>query len=116
MNGYRFEFTHPREGRLTLTGQYGTVVLNCHWPFDFDSDEWIDIHNTYRVEDYSRAVDNALLDGEGMVRGIDGGFLKVRRQVTFFTLEFSNTAEGWAAKSLEVSIDRPLQELLIPQG
>ena len=116
MNAYRFEFTHPTDGRLILTGQHGTVVLNCHWPFDLDSDDWIDIHNTFRAEDYARAIDNALLNGEGMVRGIDGGFLKVRRRGTFFTLEFSNTADGWAAKSLEVSIDRPLRELLVSQA
>jgi hypothetical protein len=116
MNGYRFEFNHPRDGRLTLAGQQGAVVLSCHWPFDLDSDDWIDIHNRFPVEDYARAVDSALLNGEGLVRGIDGGFLKVTRRGSFFTLEFSNTAEGWAAKSLEVSIDRPLRELLPPQG
>ena len=105
---------HPAGGYLKLTNESDLVALSCHWPFDLDDDQWIDINNRFRITDYLLAVDNAMADGNGEAQGIVGGFLKIRSLDDGFVIAFSRPQAGWSASSLELRIRRPIRDLVLP--
>jgi hypothetical protein len=107
-----FDHQHLVDGYLTLISNGNLVELRCHWPFDLEDDEWIDIENKYDTDDYMRAVEDALTKGKGKVVGIEDGFLEVTSSESGFILEFSGPQQGWSAKSLRLLIRRPLRDLL----
>lgn len=104
---------HPAEGYIELAIEGDLVALCCHWPFDLEDDQWIDIKNRYRVADYLRAVDHAMAYGYGEVPGIAGGFLRIRSLGDGFDIEFSRPQAGWSASSLQLRVRRPVSELLL---
>lgn len=108
---------HPAGGYLRLTTDSDLVALSCHWPFDLEDDQWIDIKNLFRAPDYLLAVDNAMAAGYGEAPGIAGGFLRIRSLKDGFAIEFSRPQAGWSASSLRLQVRRPIGELLLqPAG
>ena len=105
--------SHPAEGYLELAIEGDLVALYCHWPFDLEDDQWIDIKNRFQVSDYLLAVDHAMTYGYGEVPGIAGGFLKIGPMGDGFVIEFSRPQAGWSASSLQLRVWRPVSELLL---
>jgi len=103
---------HPAGGYLQLTIESDLVSLCCHWPFDLEDDQWIDIKNRFRISNYRLAVDNAMTHGDGEALGIAGGFLRIRTLNGGFAIEFSRPQTGWSACSLQLHVKRPIRELL----
>jgi hypothetical protein len=107
---------HPAGGYLKLTIEGDSVVLCCHWPFDLEDDQWIDIKNRFCISNYLLAVDNAMAAGDGEARGIAGGFVRIRSLPDGFAIEFSRPQAGWSASSLQLHIRRPIRELLLERN
>ena len=107
---------HPAGGYLKLTIESDLVVLCCHWPFDLEDDQWIDIRNCFRISQYLLAVDSAMADGKGEAPGIAGGFLRIGALHDGFALEFSRPQAGWSASSLQLHVRRPIGELLLQRS
>lgn len=105
---------HPLDGYLEISFAAATVTLRCHWPADFDSNEWIDISNSFDREGYVRMVGDAMTAGTGQVTGIAGGHLTIRVVGDGCAVEFSRPQGGWSAASLRVLVRRPCGELLPP--
>jgi hypothetical protein len=105
--------SHPAGGYLKLAIENDLVVLCCHWPFDLEDDQWIDIKNRFHTSNYLLAVDNAMADGYGEAPGIAGGFLQIRSLGDVFDMEFSRPQTGWSASSLQLRVRRPIGELLL---
>jgi hypothetical protein len=105
---------HPAGGYLNLAVKSDLVALCCHWPFDVEDDQWIDIKNCFSVSSYLLAVGNAISDGGGEAPGIAGGFLRIRSLKDGFAIEFSRPQAGWSASSLQLHVRRPIGELLLP--
>jgi hypothetical protein len=89
------------------------VALCCHWPFDLEDDQWIDIKNHFGISNYRLAVDKAMADGDGEASGIAGGFLRIRSLNDGFNIEFSRPQVGWSAASLQLHVRRPIGDLLL---
>ena len=106
---------HPVDGYLEISFAAETVTLRCHWPADFDSNEWIDISNSFDRERYARMVGDAMTAGAGEVAGIAGGYLTIRVAGDGCTIELSRPQGGWSAASLRFLVRRPCGELL-PQA
>jgi len=104
---------HPAGGYLKLTVENDRVELCCHWPFDLEDDQWIDIRNRFCISNYLLAVDNAIADGDGEALGIAGGFLRIRSLNDGFAMDFSRPQAGWSAVSLQLHVRRPIRELLL---
>jgi hypothetical protein len=104
---------HSGDGYLTLAGGEELITLNCHWPFDLAMDEWINIENSFSTLDYLKAINDARATGKGTARGINGGFMEVALQADGFTIEFSRPQAGWFATSLQLHIQRPVDDLLL---
>lgn len=103
---------HPAGGHFEIVSGGGLVALRCHWPFDSDHDEWIDIENTYHAPNYLRAVDDAMTSGNGLAHGVTGGLMRVTSLDNGFFLEFSRPQSGWSASSLRLHVRRPIADLL----
>jgi len=110
-----FEYRHPVDGYIKISVEDGLVIAVCHWPFDRETDEWINIKNSYPIIGYRRAVEDAENGTEGVVAGVRCGHLKVVPRIDGFMLELSNPEKGWLAKSLQLSVSRPLQDLVLEQ-
>lgn len=106
--------SHPAGGYFELSFEDEYMVLNCHWPFDLEEDDWIDIQNTYYISNYLHAVSNAMMNGNGQARGICGGSLYITNLDDGFAIEVSRPASGWPASSLELRVQRPIV-CLLPQ-
>ena len=106
--------SHPAGGFVELAFGDECIVLNCHWPFDLDKEDWIEIQNTYHMSSYLRAVSNAMTNGSGQARGIWGGSLHITNLDDGFAIEVSRPACGWSASSLKLHIRRPIEGLLPP--
>jgi hypothetical protein len=104
--------SHPAGGFLELSFGDEYIVLNCHWPFDLEEDDWIDIQNTYYLSSYLHAVSNAMTNGNGQTHGIRGGSLHITNLDDGFAIEVSRPASGWPASSLELRVRRPIEGLL----
>ena len=104
--------SHPAGGYFELRIEEDLVVMDCHWPFDLNRDEWIDIQNRYRMPNYRRAVSDAMENGSGEVQGIAGGTLQITSLDDGFAIEFSRPQHGWSASSLELHVKRPVSDLL----
>ncbi|HEY7011477.1 MAG TPA: hypothetical protein VH480_01880 [Streptosporangiaceae bacterium] len=107
---------HPAGGHCEIVGGSGLVVLRCHWPFDSDSDEWIDIENIYLATSYLRAVNDAMTSGSGLAHGIAGGLIRITALDDGFFLEFSRPQSGWSATSLRLHVKHPIGDLLLGGG
>jgi len=107
---------HPVEGSIELAIEGDVVALYCHWPFDLEDDQWIDIKNRFQVPHYLLAVDHAIAYGYGEVPGISGGFLRIRSLGGGFDIEFSRPQAGWSASSLQHRVRRPVSDLLLRRG
>ncbi len=65
-----FRFNHHRvDGSVSFSRQGEYVTVTCHWPYDLDIDDWIDIRDTYLHKDYTGGVAQFLATGnrESMV-------------------------------------------------
>jgi hypothetical protein len=107
---------HTTEGYLELNIEGDLVALCCHWPFDLEDDQWINIKNNFHVADYLLAVDSAMADGYGEAPGITGGFLRIKSLSYGFDIEFSRPQAGWSASSLQLRVGRPVRELLLQRS
>lgn len=107
--------SHPAGGYFELSFGDEYILLNCHWPFNPEEDDWIDIQNTYYIPAYLHAVSNAMTSGKGQAQGIRGGSLYITSLDDGFAIEMSRPASGWLASSLELRVRRPIEGLL-PQG
>jgi hypothetical protein len=72
-----FEHRHPVEGFLRFTSKDGAVKVDCRWPFDRDTGEWIFIGNDVAVDDYAACLQQVVANRRGRANGIDGGFIDV---------------------------------------
>jgi hypothetical protein len=106
-----FEHKHPVDGFIRLSVNSNIVWLKCHWPFDLESDDWINITNEFRVEDYVQAVRDASEKGVGEAPGLQGGSIEIAKTQDGFRLNFSNSYKGWQQKSLCVNVKRSLASL-----
>lgn len=104
--------SHPAGGYFELCFKDECIVLNCHWPFDLEEDDWIDIQNIFYVSSYLHAVSNAITNGKGQARGIRGGALYITDLDDGFAIEVSRPVNGWPASSLELRVRRPVEDLL----
>jgi len=104
--------SHPAGGYFELCFKEECIVLNCHWPFDLEEDDWIDIQNIFYVSSYLHAVSNAITNGKGQARGIRGGALYITDLDDGFAIEVSRPVNGWPASSLELRVRRPVEDLL----
>lgn len=108
-----FEYRHSVDGYIKISAEDSTVIAVCHWPFDRETDEWIDIKNSYPIIGYRQAIKDAENGAEGVVAGVRGGHLKVNPRIGGFMLELTNPEKGWLLKSLQLSVSRPLKDLLL---
>ena len=108
-----FRQDHPVDGRILLTLDAGRdlVALSCRWPFDLSTDEWIEIENEYALDGYRAAVADVSSSGSGNVTGVLGGYLKISRTSSGFSLDFSNTGDGFMRKTLSLTFDQPVNSL-----
>lgn len=69
------ERLHERGGyfRVQRSGAY--VRVECHWPFDSDSGDWIDLTCFVRPEDLWHCSLDMMTGREVRVDGVSGGFL-----------------------------------------
>ncbi len=89
-----FHHQHPQrsEGNFVIELRRDEVVVRCHWPFDLETEEWIDITNSFARDDYAHWVDDLSRQDTARVNGVRGGFLegthlrdKVRLEVSAAT-------------------------------
>ena len=74
-----FEHRHPVEGALRFTIKGAAVRIDCRWPFDRDSGEWIFIANDVSIEEYVLCLEHVVADGYGRADGINDGFIEFTR-------------------------------------
>lgn len=51
-----YQWNHPTTGTLTLGSDGTTVRLSCHLPFDVQTNEWIDVSNSFALRDYCSMI------------------------------------------------------------
>lgn len=49
-------FPHPVEGSVDIFSDADVAVVKAHWPFDLETDEWVDITGTFRRADFARVI------------------------------------------------------------
>jgi hypothetical protein len=111
MSSILFIHSHANDGEVSLSLHDDQVRLNCRWPFDLESNDYVSIKNIYRATDYVEAVRAALGGKKARAEGIKGGFLEISPRQTGFDLEFSNAAEGFLKKTLQLRLDGQIKDL-----
>lgn len=56
MNTTILSIPHPIEGSVEVVSERTDVVIKAHWPFDLETDEWVDITSRFRHDDFDRVV------------------------------------------------------------
>jgi len=51
------------------------VVFRCKWPFDLDTNEWIEIENQFDRVKYVRAIESLIAHGAVKIEGKGSGYL-----------------------------------------
>ncbi|MEV5901409.1 hypothetical protein [Streptomyces sp. NPDC052127] len=51
---------HPIEGSVDIVSEKADVVIKAHWPFDLETDDWVDITGRFRREDLARIAVGAM--------------------------------------------------------
>jgi hypothetical protein len=110
-----FTYKHHVDGSIDiLRKSNGLVEIRCRWPFDLQTDEWIEIQSTFRLLDYTNAVRNAFGTGRGEASGVSGGALILTispEETNSIKIEISNSADGFANKSLQLMVPATLAQL-----
>jgi hypothetical protein len=84
---------HPVDGYLKIYREDDHITIDFHWPFDSETDDWIDIQNEFRLADYASAVAEARIGYRGRAEG-------------------TNSATGWAGRSLRLSVPEPIEKFM----
>lgn len=71
-----FEHRHPVEGFLRVRKEGSVVQVDCRWPFDRETGDWIFIANRLPLSDYAACLEEFAATGHGRAPGIDNGFLE----------------------------------------
>jgi hypothetical protein len=105
---------HPVDGHFEINQNGDRITVICRWPFDLETDEWIDIENEFDASTYSSAVADAIATGRGEARGLTGGSILLENSPgdRHTVVVISNSSAGWAAKSLRLSVPRPLTDFV----
>jgi hypothetical protein len=104
---------HPVDGLIEIfRGPQSPVKLFCRWPLDLDTDEWMDVRDTFSPANYSAAVEEAAATGHGAATGERGGSIAfdVLESREAVMLEIGDSGNGWASKGLRLRINRPLED------
>lgn len=75
-----FEQNHPVEGSFRLRQVSDRVAIDCHWPFDLSTDEWIDLNLEVEAGEYRRAVAEAIPGDTIRIPALPTGYLQLRVQ------------------------------------
>lgn len=114
MDHHLITHTHPVDGYFEIHQLDNWVSVSCKWPFDTETDEWIEIQNKFGPDEYSRAVRCALAGDRGKAEGIEGGSIIIEQSGAEQTIvEVSNIAKGWAARSLRMKIAEPVASFMV---
>ena len=113
MNASKFSHFHKVDGSVQIETDGAIARLHCWWPFDLSAGDYISIENEFDLAEYSAAVRSAISGETSQVSGRVGGFLKINPLPDGFALEFSNSAQGFMAKSLLVHVDQRVEALLV---
>jgi hypothetical protein len=107
-----FTYKHQIDGIITLDRSGEEVQLRCHWPFDLESDEWIDISNRFPLAEYRQAIRDAASRGAGSVGGVNGGYLHIRKDDSGRPqLDIGNAGAGGHFKSLFIPLTADLADM-----
>jgi hypothetical protein len=71
-----FEHRHPVEGWVRFLKDADVVKVECRWPADLDTDEWIFIGNRVALDDYVTCLDELVATKHGRARGVEDGFVE----------------------------------------
>lgn len=71
-----FEHRHPIEGFLRFVRTGDVVHVDCRWPFDRETGEWIFIANDVAVGDYMACLEQVVEHRRGRASGIGDGFIE----------------------------------------
>ena len=115
MNRLLISQRHPADGYFEIYQNADKVTVRCKWPFDVAADDWIEIQNAFKIADYASAVALAQVSGRGEAPGIEGGSIVIEASPAGAAptiVKISNSAHGWAAKSLRLHISRPVKDLV----
>lgn len=80
-----FEFDHPVDGALRFFAAADSIHIDCRWPFDLDTNDWVFIGNDVDITDYRLCLDRLSAGHEARVDGLTDGF------VTFTPISSTNT-------------------------
>lgn len=56
MNTTILSIPHPIEGSVDIVSERTDVVIKAHWPFDLETDDWVDITGRFRREDLDQII------------------------------------------------------------
>lgn len=75
-----FEHKHPRDGCVRFVAAGQVVRVDCRWPFDLDTSDWIYISIDIDLAEYRRSLGSFLSDGRGRASGLAGGFVTFKER------------------------------------
>lgn len=106
-----FVFNHSVEGFVRFSRRKDRVLVTCHWPFDLDTDEWIDIEGDYAASAYDHGVASFLTNGEAKIEGTYGHLALQDKDSSSFWLELAQTVPP-LPRVIQLILDVPRELLL----
>lgn len=71
-----FEHRHSVEGFFRFVVDGSVVHVECRWPFDLETNDWIFAANDLALEDYVACLEELGVHNRGRVNGVRHGFVE----------------------------------------
>ncbi|MEU6450956.1 MULTISPECIES: hypothetical protein [unclassified Streptomyces] len=98
---------HPIEGSVDILTDEKDVVIKAHWPFDLQTDEWVDITGRFPHEDLTRLVNAAIANSGPHSIDSEHGHLTLERTGEKFSFDLSRSG----VLPQRLLLDFPLEHL-----
>ncbi len=117
MRSVIFEHRHPVEGSVRVTQSGDLVEVDCHWPFDISTDEWIDIDLEMDVSTYAAAIRDATPGATVKIPGVKAGFFQLDVQANHKILMSISSGVGSSTVQLRaMPIDARVEQFRVPSS
>jgi len=111
-------YSHPVEGEIKILHEGGRSRLTCRWPFDLETDEFVELSNSFDETAIADMLSDFWKNGRGRANAVEHGSIEIIRKEADFTIEATNSGRGSMARSLRIGIplDALARELDIADG